>query len=336
MTSIKEVEMPSRWDILSKSLMDLSEINYAESGYAIVSELQSLLRVQSEKSDNIKTSVLYILYERALRELVTSSFPVSANIIDALSTSADDIFGIVQDLMRCHFQELLKKLKDFSTLNCNDIGVVYLLLSIYRLDKVSGRVSSLINIIEMIIKQASSYIETYSDDSDLNIFVMILFALIHYSLQSNYDNNDTKKMTMFVRKVLIKNSDTLTNFSKVLAVDILEQCHNKKNYAELYTAIYRKIFQPENVMLPDVKEYINKNPYPLENTFDEIKDGKINEVASSIEKKSVSRNLSSSSDEMDVTEVSRKEPDGQSHSEEDEKEEQKMNEEMNKESVSVV
>ena len=318
-TDLTQENQKSKWKLLSKSLMELNEKNYAQQSNVIILELQSLLQVQSELSEDIAVAILYILYERSLRELVTSSFPVSANIIDALSNCSDGIYEIVQHLMRVHFQELLKKLGDFSSLSCNDIGVVLLLLSIYRLDKISGRNSPLISVIEMIIKQISNYIQSFCDFTDIDILMMMLYSLILYSLQNVNEKGETKVLIHFVRKTLIQHGDLISTFTKVLAIDILEQYQNRNSHNQLYVAIYKKTFLSEIFIIPGLNKFIVTVPYPDNCTNHAIK---IEKDLSTDDETAIPRCRSTSDTDEPLE---RKEPDGQSSHSEEEKDEQNEN-----------
>lgn len=265
------------WKELSKLVMELDELNYAQQNNVIVIELQCLLAQSAQSAspnNDIAKSVMHILYERALREVVSSGFPVSASILDALSKSSTEVFDIFQSLMRVHFNDLQKKLEEKSVLNYNDVGIVFLLLSIYRRNKLGGQASQLSDVFNIILNAAVSYVSAIRNYSEnLNSTMTMLYGLISYSLEEEDTLKiDVKTISMinFLRRNLVKHSDIISQFTKVLMLDILERMQNSNKPVILYQAIYSKIFMPDIFIIPGLETFVSKLRYPLTNGDNDI------------------------------------------------------------------
>jgi len=252
------------WKTLSTLIMQLNQENYAKQSNTIVIELQSLLVADADVTRNISLSVMYILYERAMRELVTNSFPISANIIESLGSNPD-ILNTFQSLTRTHVQDLLKKLeKCTQVLTCTDVGIIFSLLSLHRLDQMGGKQSHLTKIFDKVVDSTLTYTATFKEYNNANLLMMLAYALIMYALTDEKLNDKTVRLLNFVKRGLVVYGADVSNFTKVLILDIMERIQNNKP-TQLYEAIYKKVFQPDIYIIPDLNEFINSVPYPGNN-----------------------------------------------------------------------
>ena len=265
----------NKWQYLKGRLMLLDKKNYVECHKEILAQLRDILSSSSVNNKNNPTAVLAILYEFSVRELVTNSFPVSAKLLDNLTCNSSEI-GIIEPLMREHLERLRTKLQNLTMPNGLDIGVLCLLLSLFKLDKIIGRDSSFITqSIEIILKETSDYIEmetikTLYDDS----LIVLVFCLICYSIQKNLECKEILIIKKFIRKTIVSAASSLSTLSKVLSLDIIERTNRKMTSIELYQAIYSKLFVvPDSYILKDVKDFLNGTPFPDE-IDDEVFDKK--------------------------------------------------------------
>ena len=191
--------------------------------------------------------------------------------------------GIIQPLMQEHLERLRTKLQNFTMPSGLDIGVLCLLLSLFKLDKIIGRDSAFITqSIEIIMKETSDYIEmetikTLYNDS----LIVLVFCLIWYSIQKNLECKEILIIKKFIRKIIVSAASSLSTLSKVLSLDIIERTNRKMKKMksiELYQAIYSKLFVvPDSYILKDVKDFLNGTPFPDE-IDDEVFDKKIDLV----------------------------------------------------------
>lgn len=272
----------NRWQYLKGRLMLLDKKNYVEHHKEILVQLRDILSGSRVNNKNNPTAVLAILYEFSVRELVTDSFPVSAKLLDNLTCNSSEM-GIIQPLMREHLERLRTKLQNFTMPSGLDIGVLCLLLSLFKLDKIIGRDSAFITqSIEIIMKETSDYIEmetikTLYNDS----LIVLVFCLIWYSIQKNLECKEILIIKKFIRKIIVSAASSLSTLSKVLSLDIIERTNRKMKKMksiELYQAIYSKLFVvPDSYILKDVKDFLNGTPFPDE-IDDEVFDKKIDLV----------------------------------------------------------
>ena len=221
------------WSILHKNIMYLNEKNYATYSKSIITQLQNIIGGNMSSSSNSSAvMILYILYERSMRELLTKSFPVSANLVDTLTSGcSEEILEIIQPLIQQHLKLLQKKLLNATVLKGVDIGVLCLLLNMYKLEKMaSRRPSAIVNIIEQVTKDSLDYLEQSCINKNIctDVLIMLLFCLIRYSLQSGSDTDDFQVIKSFARKNLVRNAGLLTTLGKVMAIDIVEQMKKQR------------------------------------------------------------------------------------------------------------
>lgn len=262
-----EIDM-KKWIALNNELMNLNEKNYAKYSTMFVNRLVNIIQGSlSSSSNSTPAAILYLVYERSIRELLTKSFPVSANIIDTLTSGcSDSIFECVQPLIQEHLKLLQKKLRNVSPLNGTDIGVMCLLINMYKLNKMVAReTKSIVSVIEQIIADTGEYIESLANDyGTLNdVFMLLAYGLICYSLHSGHKSENIILIQKLIRTVLVKGSGSITKFGKVLGLDVLEQICNKGKKVHLYLEIYKKIVRSGTYILDGTEEFLQEVPYPL-------------------------------------------------------------------------
>ena len=260
-----EVSFLEDWSVLKNMIMLLDDKKYASNCKVISSTLMDVIKNQSDSAPTL--CILYLLYERALRDTLTKTFPVSADILESLTSSCiqkvfDNVKMSIQNNLNC----LQKKLQQVLILSGTDVGVIYLLLSMCKLDSLALRVSPTTNIIIQLIKDTKDYLDKvqYEDKFVSDELVIYLYGLISYSLQYELMNSDINFIIVYMRKVYLLKSHMFTVLGRVMTIDIIEQLHKKDVLVQLYSAVYQKILSSKRTfLLRDVKLFLSSHECPI-------------------------------------------------------------------------
>lgn len=271
---IKNGHANKKWLILKEKIMCLNKTNYVQYGKVIIDQIKLVLSSTASNNAIYGNAILAIIYECSVRELITSSFPVSANLIDTLTTGCSQM-EILKPLIDQHLKRLQAKLHNFTIPKGSDVGVLALLLCIFKLDQITNRDSSSIKaIIEQLIKDIGEFVEfEMTSDSCNDSFIMLLFGLIWFSLQVDQKNVDVKLIEKYLRRIIVMKKSKVTTLGNVLALDILEQMGKMKKNIELYNAIYSKHLKSSDCyLLEGVKDILTTTLYPENIDSDNISD----------------------------------------------------------------
>lgn len=324
-----------QWTTLFNTILDLNEKNYTKNSRNVTTKLQNIIQTDVlNESRSSTTAILYILYERSIQELLLKTFPVSASLIENLtSASTEDIFNAVQPVIQEHLQRLQIKLRNTSSINGADVGVACLLINMYRLDKMAGRSSPISKILEQIVNDTSDYIELIPLDKHFanDSFVILLFCLIWYALSLDC-KLDVDILKAAIRKGHVKYHRNISVFGRVMALDIIEHMQNFDTNIKLYITKYKKTIRSQSFLLSGIEDYIGGTPYPAEQNHENV--DSVNEsvtlfhTQTSIEHDEVFSNDPPSQQSKSNTKApnNRLDPEGSSGSEEDGKECKKKSE----------
>lgn len=316
-----------QWNTLFSALVDINERTYTKSGKNVIMKLQSLVQNDVVNSSKVtSTAILYLLYERALQELLFKSFPVSGSLINSLtSNSSEDVFSKIQPIIQEHLQRLQAKLMNTSPLNGMDVGVISLLLSIYRLEKMAGQESHVISVLKQIINETSDFLELVSLEKKFenDALLILLYALIWFSQSRNDDEINIAKIKTFVRRGHIKFHRNMSIFGRTLLLDTVEHMQFFDCNTKLYITSYKKVMASQKYLLSGIDDYILGTPFPSDGS-ESLDDMLANSmVALSTQSSVEADDVFSGEDSLtSPTSVSRMEPEGSSGSDEDLKKEQ--------------
>ena len=310
-----------QWSTLFSAIVDINERTYTKCGKDVIIKLQSLVQNDVVNSSKVtSTAILYLLYERALQELLFKTFPVSGSLINSLtSSSSEDIFNKIQPIIQEHLQRLQSKLSDTANINGMDVGVICILLSIYRLEKMAGQESHVVSVLENIIKEVSEYLELVSFEKKLenDALVILLYALVWFSQSSNSKEVNMDKIKTFVRRGHIKFHRTMTMFGRTLLLDTVEHMQCFDYNIKLYVTSYKKIMGTQKYLLSGIEDYVRGTPFPSDGSesLDDLMSDSM--VALSTQSSVEADDVFQGADSPLSSSVPRMEPEGSSGSDED-------------------
>lgn len=271
------------WYTLQNNLLNLDKNNYTNNSKALINKLQNIIQSGCSESSNIANAVLYIIYERSIQELILQSFPVSASIIDSLvSSSSDEIVATIQPLIQEHLTQLQTELQSTAKLSGTNVGVICLLINMWKLEQLANRASHVTTTIQQILKDTAVYVEfaTYNKEVTNDALIILLFCLTWFGIRSNIQDSGFIEIKSYIRKSHIKHYQLLSPLGRVLAIDIIEQIQNVDNNAILYSTMYKKIINTRLFLLSGIEDFISGIPYPLEDagTITSRKDSRDDDV----------------------------------------------------------
>ena len=320
-TNLLENRHVRQWNTLFSAIVDINERTYTKSGKDVIIKLQSLVQNDVVSSSKVtSTAILYLLYEKALQELLFKSFPVSGSLINSLtSNSSEDIFSKVQPIIQEHLQRLQTKLLNTSTLNGMDVGVICLLVSIFRLEKMAGQDSHVITVLEKIISEISDYLELVSLEKNFqnDALVILLYALVWFFHSRNSKEVNMNKIKAFVRRGHIKYHRNMTIFGRTLLLDTVEHMQCFDCNIKLYVTSYKKVMASQKYLLSGIEDYIRGTPFPSDGSesFDDTLSSSM--VALSTQSSVEADDVFSGENPILSSSVPRMEPEGSSGSDED-------------------
>lgn len=310
-----------QWNTLFSAIVDINERTYTKCGKDVIMKLQSLVQNDVVNASKItSTAILYLLYERALQELLFKTFPVSGSLINSLtSSSSEDIFSKIQPIMQEHLQRLQTKLSSTANVNGMDVGVICILLSIYRLEKMAGQESEVISVLENIIKEVSEYLELVSLERNFenDALVILLYALVWFSQSSNSTEANMDKIRKFIRRGHIRYHRNMTMFGRTLLLDAVEHMQNFDCNIKLYVTSYKKVMGTQKYLLSGIEDYVHGTPFPSDGS-ESLDDMMSNSMAALSTQSSVEADdVFQGTDSPLPSSVPRMEPEGSSGSDED-------------------
>ena len=255
-----------QWNTLFCSLIDLNERTYTKNGKDVITRLQSLIQhdvVNSSKTAT--TGVLYLIYERALQEILLKTFPVSGSLINTLTENlSDDIFNKVQPLIQEHMQSLKTKLQENSPIHGTDVGVVCLLISIFRIEKMAHQDSQICSVLQQFISDTTDYLELVSSEKNFSndALIVLIFALIWFTQADDTREYDVKKLKTFARKGHIKFHKNMTIFGRTLLMNTIENMQNFDYNYKLYATSYKKVMAAQKFLLSGIGQYLTETSFP--------------------------------------------------------------------------
>lgn len=310
-----------QWNTLFSAIVDINERTYTKCGKDVIMKLQSLVQNDVVNASKItSTAILYLLYERALQELLFKTFPVSGSLINSLtSSSSEDIFSKIQPIMQEHLQRLQTKLSSTANVNGMDVGVICILLSIYRLEKMAGQESEVISVLENIIKEVSEYLELVSLERNFenDALVILLYALVWFSQSSNSTEANMDKIRKFIRRGHIRYHRNMTMFGRTLLLDAVEHMQNFDCNIKLYVTSYKKVMGTQKYLLSGIEDYVRGTPFPSDGSesLDDMMSNSM--VALSTQSSVEADDVFQGTDSPLPSSVPRMEPEGSSGSDED-------------------
>lgn len=310
-----------QWNTLFSAIADINERTYTKCGKDVIMKLQSLVQNDVVNASKItSTAILYLLYERALQELLFKTFPVSGSLINSLtSSSSEDIFSKIQPIMQEHLQRLQTKLSSTANVNGMDVGVICILLSIYRLEKMAGQESEVISVLENIIKEVSEYLELVSLERNFenDALVILLYALVWFSQSSNSTEANMDKIRKFIRRGHIRYHRNMTMFGRTLLLDAVEHMQNFDCNIKLYVTSYKKVMGTQKYLLSGIEDYVRGTPFPSDGSesLDDMMSNSM--VALSTQSSVEADDVFQGTDSPLPSSVPRMEPEGSSGSDED-------------------
>ena len=310
-----------QWNTLFSAIVDIKERTYTKCGKDVIMKLQSLVQNDVVNASKItSTAILYLLYERALQELLFKTFPVSGSLINSLtSSSSEDIFSKIQPIMQEHLQRLQTKLSSTANVNGMDVGVICILLSIYRLEKMAGQESEVISVLENIIKEVSEYLELVSLERNFenDALVILLYALVWFSQSSNSTEANMDKIRKFIRRGHIRYHRNMTMFGRTLLLDAVEHMQNFDCNIKLYVTSYKKVMGTQKYLLSGIEDYVCGTPFPSDGSesLDDMMSNSM--VALSTQSSVEADDVFQGTDSPLPSSVPRMEPEGSSGSDED-------------------
>lgn len=310
-----------QWNTLFSAIVDINERTYTKCGKDVIMKLQSLVQNDVVNASKItSTAILYLLYERALQELLFKTFPVSGSLINSLtSSSSEDIFSKIQPILQEHLQRLQTKLSSTANVNGMDVGVICILLSIYRLEKMAGQESEVISVLENIIKEVSEYLELVSLERNFenDALVILLYALVWFSQSSNSTEANMDKIRKFIRRGHIRYHRNMTMFGRTLLLDAVEHMQNFDCNIKLYVTSYKKVMGTQKYLLSGIEDYVRGTPFPSDGSesLDDMMSNSM--VALSTQSSVEADDVFQGTDSPLPSSVPRMEPEGSSGSDED-------------------
>uniref|UniRef100_A0A7M5VCB9 K Homology domain-containing protein n=1 Tax=Clytia hemisphaerica TaxID=252671 RepID=A0A7M5VCB9_9CNID len=320
-----------QWNTLFCSLIDLNERTYTKNGKDVIMRLQSIIQhdvVNSSKTATI--GVLYLIYERALQEILLKTFPVSGSLINTLTENlSDDIFNKVQPLIQEHMQSLKTKLQENSPIDGTDVGVVCLLVSIFRIEKMAHQDSQICSVLKQFIEDTTDYLELVSLEKNFSndALIVLIFALIWFTQADDSREYDVKKLKTFARKGHIKYHKTMTIFGRTLLMNTIENMQNFDYNYKLYATSYKKVMAAQKFLLTGIGQYLTETSFPNDGSgsdsdlsHDQELTNKLSllKTQDSIEADDV---FNDSPAAESVSSIARLEPEGSSGSDEEQKQE---------------
>jgi len=256
---------------LFSGLIDLNERNYTKSGKDCILKLHSVVHSDVINASKVaSTTVLCLLYERSLQELLLRTFPVSASLINTLTEKSIDIYNVIQPIMQEQLEQLQNKLRGLSKISGIDVGVTFLLISISRLDKLAGR-DPPTALMKQIIKDTNDYVELVSLEKSISndAFVALIFSLIWYASSFELKDVDISILMEKLRKGYI--TCQMTKFGKALALNAIER--NVDDNIKLYVTHFKKIMAQQRFLLSGIEDHIAKTSFPMDSFSDGMMDG---------------------------------------------------------------
>jgi len=256
---------------LFSGLIDLNERNYTKSGKDCILKLHSVVHSDVINASKVaSTTVLCLLYERSLQELLLRTFPVSASLINTLTEKSIDIYNVIQPIMQEQLEQLQNKLRGLSKISGIDVGVTFLLISISRLDKLAGR-DPPTALLKQIIKDTNDYVELVSLEKSISndAFVALIFSLIWYASSFELKDVDISILMEKLRKGYI--TCQMTKFGKALALNAIER--NVDDNIKLYVTHFKKIMAQQRFLLSGIEDHIAKTSFPMDSFSDGMMDG---------------------------------------------------------------
>jgi len=260
-----------QWTTLFSGLIDLNERNYTKSGKDCILKLHSVVHSDVINASKVaSTTVLCLLYERSLQELLLRTFPVSASLINTLTEKSIDIYNVIQPIMQEQLEQLQNKLRGLSKISGIDVGVTFLLISISRLDKLAGR-DPPTALLKQIIKDTNDYVELVSLEKSISndAFVALIFSLIWYASSFELKDVDISILMEKLRKGYI--TCQMTKFGKALALNAIER--NVDDNIKLYVTHFKKIMAQQRFLLSGIEDHIAKTSFPMDSFSDGMMDG---------------------------------------------------------------
>jgi len=260
-----------QWTTLFSGLIDLNERNYTKSGKDCILKLHSVVHSDVINASKVaSTTVLCLLYERSLQELLLRTFPVSASLINTLTEKSIDIYNVIQPIMQEQLEQLQNKLRGLSKISGIDVGVTFLLISISRLDKLAGR-DPPTALMKQIIKDTNDYVELVSLEKSISndAFVALIFSLIWYASSFELKDVDISILMEKLRKGYI--TCQMTKFGKALALNAIER--NVDDNIKLYVTHFKKIMAQQRFLLSGIEDHIAKTSFPMDSFSDGMMDG---------------------------------------------------------------
>eukprot|EP00795_Rhopilema_esculentum_P001069 gene1069-15402_t len=252
-SSRPQTKIPGEWRQRRDNIMSLSKTDYATRGKKIIRDLSSTL----EKDENV-TKVMYLLYEKAVKDVF--NFPIAGLLFEDLGLQSNydgedqclKMFGMLQDALQTGLSELKNKLMLLEKSDGVEVGLVFLLFSLWKLQKLRGSDGSIFrDLLVKLLPAFYAYTLAVSKDTDKRLNDAVVSALcLTVQVTKNQQSSENEgqiveSVATFLRTCCLDTS--ITAFGKTQVIYTLEcmtsTCSKEKHAASL--EYYAKLYAQE-------------------------------------------------------------------------------------------
>ena len=145
----------SKWSTWREEILSLTKANYLSKGKELMACFQQAIQ---ENKDNVY-KVIFLFYERAVKDVY--SHPIAAILFEHLGQQVDsacdseDVCSIIHQEVQNGLSSFTNKLSRLEEIEGSDVGVVFLLYLLFRLETFRGRDGSVFK--QLLLKVFNSF-----------------------------------------------------------------------------------------------------------------------------------------------------------------------------------
>ena len=299
-------QIPDEWRNLRIKILSLTRENYVKNGKSLAKELQLIIRTRANEVEK----AVHLIYERSVKDLF--GYPIGALLFEDLGNPVnggyvgEDVLDSLQNILQESLTSLQNKLGKMAQLEGVDVGVVFLIYLLFRLETLRGGENNvfkdlllkLFKAFYVYILGASQWPLSYWNDSVVSAYCVLISLIFQKKQSDSIELRKATRMLDILRPLLFK--QILTTVSKLQILRTIEifasSGKDDLRRDDVLNSIYKDACNKSDCLLSGITNVLlhKKGRSSVDSLGSDGESKNINEEKSSVSKRD-SLNLSVSS-----------------------------------------